>query len=91
MIAQDPPPQSHNATVTLLVNRGQAGPTFVMPDLIGTPAIRVAEILRARGFRVSIVAEVPYPGIPPGIVIKQTPQAGFEIASGEQIALEVSR
>ena len=33
----------------------------------------------------------PYPGVPAGIVIRQSPQAGFQIAPGEPISLEVSR
>jgi serine/threonine-protein kinase len=91
VVAQDPLPPAHSATVTLLVNRGQTGQTYVMPDLIGTRGSAVLSILRARDFRVSVVAETPYPGLPAGIVIKQTPQAGFQIAHGEPIALEVSR
>ena len=32
-----------------------------------------------------------YPGVAPGIVIRQSPQAGFQITPGEPISLEVSR
>jgi beta-lactam-binding protein with PASTA domain len=62
-----------------------------MPDLIGTPGRRVADILRRDGFLVAITGETPYPGLPPDVVIRQTPQAGFQIAFGEPISLEVSR
>jgi beta-lactam-binding protein with PASTA domain len=51
----------------------------------------VVDLLRARGFRVSIVGEIPYPGIPSGIVLRQSPTSGFQIAAGEPISLEVSR
>ena len=62
-----------------------------MPDLIGTLGIRSADVLRSLGFRVAVAAEVPYPGLPPGIVVRQTPQPGFQIAANETITLEVSR
>jgi len=91
IVAQDPPATSEAADVALLVNRGEAAITYVMPDLIGTPGTRVADLLRRRLFRVTILGEVPYPGLPPGTVIRQTPQAGYQIAPGDPITLEVSR
>ena len=62
-----------------------------MPDLIGVDGSRAAEVLRARGFRATVVGDHPYPGVAPGIVLRQNPQAGFQIAPGEPISLEVSR
>ena len=53
---------------------------YVMPDLIGVAGNRAVDLLRARGFRVTIVGEIPYPGIPAGIVLRQSPPAGFQIA-----------
>jgi len=40
---------------------------------------------------VAVVSSHPYPGVPAGVVIKQTPVGGFQIAPGEAISLEVSR
>ena len=77
--------------VALLVNRGDRGASYVMPDLIGVNGERAADILRNRGFRVAVVGSQPYPGVAPGIVIRQSPQAGFQIGPGEPISLEVSR
>jgi eukaryotic-like serine/threonine-protein kinase len=91
VVAQDPAPKSHGTEVALLVNRGERGATFVMPDLIGINGDRAADLLRARGFRVAVVGDHPYPGVPSGIVLRQNPQAGFQIAPGEAISLEVSR
>ena len=91
VVAQDPPAKSRAGNVSLLINRGEAGVTYVMPDLIGTNGTRVAEILRRRLFRVTIVGEVPYPGLPPGTVVRQSPQAGFQMAPGDPITLEISR
>jgi eukaryotic-like serine/threonine-protein kinase len=91
VVAQDPPAKARSSSISLLVNRGDTGRSYVMPDLIGTEGTLVVDMLRGRGFRVTIVASVPYPGVPPGIVVRQTPQAGFQIGSGESISLEVSR
>ena len=91
VVAQDPPGAASGPDVELLVNRGERGTTYVMPDLIGLRGDSAAELLRATGFRVSVVGQQPYPGIPPGIVLRQNPQPGFQVAPGEPIALEVSR
>ncbi len=91
IVAQVPPPNSTASQVGLLINRGERGVRYVMPDLIGVNGERAADMLRARGFRATVVAQQPYPGVPPGIVLRQSPQGGFQIAPGEPISLEVSR
>lgn len=91
VLAQSPAPGAAADTVAVLVNRGERGLTYVMPDLIGVNAGQAAAVLRARGFRVALVAEHPYPGVPPGIVLRQAPLGGFQIAPGDAISLEVSR
>jgi beta-lactam-binding protein with PASTA domain len=91
VVAQTPPPRSQGGPVWMLVNRGERARTYVMPDLIGVNGDRAAELLRSRGFRLSVVGDHPYPGVPAGVVLRQNPQAGFQIAPGEPISLEVSR
>jgi serine/threonine-protein kinase len=91
VVAQDPPARSAVSHASILVNRGERGSSYVMPDLIGVNGDRAAEILRDGGFRVAVVGSTPYPGIAAGIVIRQSPQAGFQIGPGEPISLEVSR
>ena len=91
IVAQNPPPKSSGSKVALLVNRGERGATYVMPDLIGVNGDRAADLLRVRGFRVSLVGDHPYPGVPAGIVLRQSPQGGFQVAPGDPISLEVSR
>ncbi len=91
IVAQDPPPTGDGENVSLLINRGERGRTYVMPDLIGVDGEAAAEILRARGFRVTVVGTHPYPGISTGIVIQQAPGSGLQIAQGESISLEVSQ
>jgi eukaryotic-like serine/threonine-protein kinase len=89
--AQDPAPQSTAPRVALLVNRGEQAMTYVMPDVIGMEGDRAAAALRARGFRVSITGSQPYPGVPPGIVVRQQPAGGYQVAGADAISLEVSR
>ena len=91
VVGQYPAPRSAATQVALLVNRGERGARYLMPDLIGVNGGRAADVLRARGFRATVVGEHPYPGVPPGTVLRQQPQAGFQIAPGEPISIEVSR
>jgi len=91
VVAQNPPEKSAAGQVALLVNRGERGASYVMPDLIGVNGDRAADVLRNHGFRVAVVGSQPYPGVAAGIVIRQSPQAGFQIQPGEPISLEVSR
>ena len=91
VIAQNPPPKSSGGKVALLVSRSERGATYVMPDLIGVNGDRAADLLRSRGFRVAVVGSMPYPGVPAGIVLRQSPQGGFQVAPGDPISLEVSR
>ncbi len=91
VVAQSPAPATRDNTVAMLVNRGEQSTTYVMPDLIGTDGIRAAESLRTRGFRVAIVGQQPYPGVPGGTVVRQQPAGGFQVGPFEAISLEVSR
>jgi beta-lactam-binding protein with PASTA domain len=91
VVAQDPEAKAPSARVALLVNRPERGTSYVMPDLIGVNGDRAAEILRGHGFRVALVGSTPYPGVAAGVVLRQSPQAGFQIAPGEPISIEVSR
>ena len=91
VVAQTPPAKTDATQVSLLINRGERGLTYVMPDLIGVNGDRAADLLRVRGFRVAVVGDHPYPGVPAGVVLRQNPQAGFQISPGEPISLEVSR
>ena len=91
VVAQDPPANTAGIRVALLVNRGEQALYYVMPDLIGVNGDRASSLLRDRGVRVAVVGSAPSPGAPPGIVVRQSPQAGFQIAPGEPISIEVSR
>lgn len=91
VVSQDPPAGARAGAVSLLVNRGDRAAAYVMPDLIGVNGARAADVLRTDGFRVAVVAQNPYPGVPAGIVIRQSPQAGYQVTPGDTVSLEVSR
>lgn len=91
VVAQTPAAKAAAGRVALLVNRAERGASYVMPDLIGVNGDRAAELLRTRGFRVAVVGSNPYPGVAAGVVLRQSPQGGFQVGPGEPISLEVSR
>ena len=90
-MSQDPPPGAKAQRASLLLNLGEQSTPYVMPDVIGMDGARVADALRARGFRITIVGSQPYPGVPAGTVVRQQPQGGFRVAASDPISLEVSR
>ena len=90
-MAQDPPASTSAPGVSILINRGEQATTFVMPDVIGMDGLRAAEVLRARGFRVTIVGSQPYPSVPAGTVVRQDPSGGFQVGATEPISIEISR
>lgn len=91
VVAQDPPAKTQTAEIRLLVNRGEDRATYVMPDLIGLNGDRAADVMRIRGFRVSITAQSAASAVPPGVVVRQSPAGGYQVHPGDPIALEVSR
>lgn len=91
VVAQDPSPGLETTEVRLLVNRGEDRASYVMPDLIGVSGDRAADLLRSRGFRVSITAQAAATGLPPGIVSRQSPAGGYQVHPGDAISLEVTR
>jgi eukaryotic-like serine/threonine-protein kinase len=90
VVAQNPPPTSRAPKVSLLLNRGEQAQSFVMPDVIGMDGAKVAEVLRTRGFRVSIVGTQPAPGVPAGTIIRQQPAGGFQVGPNDTVSLDVS-
>lgn len=91
VVAQDPPAGRPAAEVRLLVSRGADDATYVMPDLIGLGGDAAATVLRQQGFRVSFVAQQAASGLPPGLIVRQTPAGGYQVQPGAAISLEVAR
>jgi len=78
-------------SVSLLVSRGRWGVDYVMPDLIGRRAEVVIDTLNRAGLKVADVRYRSYPGMAPGIVLKQSPPAGHRIGANGSVGIEVSR
>jgi serine/threonine-protein kinase len=91
VIAQDPPESTLAPGVSLLINRAEEAAAFVMPDVIGIDGTRAADTLRRQGLRVTVVGSQPYPGVPPGTVVRQQPSGGFKVTASDAVSLEVSR
>jgi beta-lactam-binding protein with PASTA domain len=62
-----------------------------MPDLIGRRAEDVLAALQHSGLKVADVRYRAYPGVAPGIVLRQVPAAGHRVSPRDAIALDVSR
>jgi beta-lactam-binding protein with PASTA domain len=95
VLVQRPPPGeadlSAGGGASLLVSRGPGGASFVMPDLIGRDAGMVLRALQGVGLKVSDVRYRTYPGIEPGIVLRQTPPAGYPVSARGAVLLDVSK
>lgn len=97
VVAQNPPPRANAPDVSLLVNRAQPAPVYVMPDVVGTDAARAADAFKAQGLRVTLAPAQATPGASTGTgtgagtVIRQQPAAGAPVSAGDPITFEVSR
>src|SRR5262245_35489827 len=67
VVPHDPPANTQTAEIRMLVNRGEDRATYVMPDLIGLNGDRAADVMRVRGFRVSLTSQSAASAIPPGV------------------------
>jgi serine/threonine-protein kinase len=91
---QDPQPgtqEGANPTVNVLVSSGRVEEFFVMPDVVGKRLDQTAAGIRAEGFQIGKVTYRRSPGVDPGLVMQQQPQAGLRISKSEAIVLEVSQ
>jgi serine/threonine-protein kinase len=94
VIVQRPVPGETDADTegaSVLVSRGPGHADFVMPDLIGRPAGAVVDALQSAGFKVTDVRYRSYPGVAPGIVLRQLPPAGHRVNPRTPLSLDVSR
>ncbi len=95
-VLQQHPPNGETETLgpegaALLVSRGPGHREYVMPDLIGHPALTVLETLRGAGLKVTEVRYRTYPGAAAGLVLRQAPLAGFRVSPQTSISLDVSQ
>jgi eukaryotic-like serine/threonine-protein kinase len=94
IIVQNPPPgetDPDEAAVSLLVSRGRWGADYVMPDLIGRKAEEVLASLGGAGLKIADVRYRTYPGVEPGVILRQQPPAGYRVGQQSTVSLDVSK
>lgn len=94
VVYQSPRPgtqEGSDPSVNILISLGPAAQYFIMPDLIGKPAELIASRARLEGFHLGKINYRKYPGVEPGVVIQQKPQAGYRLSKSETILLDVSQ
>ena len=94
VVYQSPKPgtqEGSDPSVNILVSLGPPAEYFIMPDLIGKPAEIVSARARSEGFHLGKINYRKYPGIEPGVVIQQKPQAGYRLTKSDILLLDVSQ
>jgi len=94
VVYQSPKPGTQEGidpSVSILISLGPPAQYFVMPDLIGKPAELVAARARTEGFHLGKLNYRKYPGVEPGVVIQQKPQAGYRLTKSDVILLDVNQ
>lgn len=77
--------------IDLLTNRSPAQALWVMPSLLTRQLTLVRRFCDQHRFRLGRIHEVDYPGITPGVVLRQYPPAGSPISRSDIITLWISR
>jgi eukaryotic-like serine/threonine-protein kinase len=94
VVYQSPIPgtqEGADPSVNILISLGPPAEYFIMPDLIGKSADLVASRARNEAFHLGKINYRKYPGIEPGVVIQQKPQAGNRLSKSDIILLDVSQ
>jgi beta-lactam-binding protein with PASTA domain len=94
VLYQSPGPgtqEGADPSVNILISLGPPAQYYIMPDLIGKSADLVASRARNEGFHLGKVNYRKYPGVEPGVVIQQKPQAGNRLTKSDLILLDVSQ
>jgi serine/threonine-protein kinase len=94
IIAQQPPADeevARHSAVNLLVSQGEREEKYLMPDLIEKHGEFTIFQLRKMDFKVADIRYAYYPGLGPGIIIKQFPPPGYLIQRRNLITLEISK
>jgi len=93
VLMQHPTPGQGSSSegVSLLVSHGPASADYLMPDLIGHRAEAVLDGLRRAGLKVAEVRYRSYPGVAPGVVLRQLPPAGHRVSARSSVSLDISK
>jgi eukaryotic-like serine/threonine-protein kinase len=92
VIAQSYPPGARvpNGTeIDILLSRGGQEKSYMMPDAIGQYASGVRSYFQGLGLKV-LENQVHYPGLEPGLVVRQYPLSGYPINAKARISIGVS-
>jgi serine/threonine-protein kinase len=92
VLASDPEPEMQvepGERIDLLVSLGAPAATFVLPNLRGHPVESVRSFLARSGIRI-LERQRGASGVEAGIVLEQTPPAGYRIRTGELVEVAVS-
>lgn len=79
------------STVDLLVNATPRRSAWVMPTLLSATRAEVVRFCRDHQLRLGQIHEVPYPGVPAGLVLRQYPPAGSQLLRSDIVAVWVSQ
>ncbi len=94
VLVQRPPPGEADLSeggASLLVSGGPGGASYVMPDLIGREVGLAVAALHSAGLKVGDVRYRTYPGVEPGVVLRQSPPAGYPVSPRAALTLDVSK
>jgi beta-lactam-binding protein with PASTA domain len=94
VLVQRPPPGEADLSeggASLLVSGGRGGASYVMPDLIGREVGLAVAALHSAGLKVGDVRYRTYPGVAPGVVLRQSPPAGYPVSPRAALTLDVSK
>ena len=75
--------------IDILLSRGGKEKSYMMPDVIGQGAPGVRGYFQGLGLKV-LENQVLYPGLEPGLVVKQYPLSGYPINAKARISIGVS-
>ena len=93
VLAQEPLPGefgAHAGQVGLLISRGRRPPVYVMPDFTGRTQAEAERLLARAGLRAAPTRRERSPAVPAGTVLRQRPEAGYPVRSGDLITLVVA-
>jgi serine/threonine-protein kinase len=93
ILATDPPVGSLTAPgskVDVLLNVAPDDEYWVMPSLLSRTAGAVRRLCLQQQLRLGQIHQVPYPGLPSGIVIRQYPPAGSQLSRSDIITIWVA-
>lgn len=93
VLAQDPLPGEFGARagqVGLLISRGRRPQVYVMPDFTGRSEAEAERLLQRAGLRSAPARKERSPAVAPGTILRQRPEAGYPVRSGDLITLVVA-